>query len=122
MVRCSALRTCALITTEANDVVRHVHHKMPVIIRPEGYGDWLDPEAEPGNPRHHLVDYRGPVTGHGGSPYGNGPKHGGAIMAEHLPSVRRTWGPGETRPRPFDKVGAPGYSKIIRDHADDRGC
>ncbi len=37
------IRTCTIITTEANDLVRPIHDRMPVIL-PEGVGDrWLDP-------------------------------------------------------------------------------
>lgn len=34
--------TCTIITTEANDVVRPVHHRMPVIVDPDDYDLWLD--------------------------------------------------------------------------------
>lgn len=37
--------TCTIITTEANDVVRPVHHRMPVIIDPDDYDLWLDREV-----------------------------------------------------------------------------
>jgi putative SOS response-associated peptidase YedK len=33
-----------LLTVPANAVVAPIHHRMPVIIAPERYGDWLDPE------------------------------------------------------------------------------
>ena len=37
------IRTCTIITTEANDLVRPFHDRMPVIL-PEGFEDrWLDP-------------------------------------------------------------------------------
>lgn len=35
--------TCALITTEANDLVRPIHDRMPVILRPDDEALWLDP-------------------------------------------------------------------------------
>ena len=38
----SPLRSCTILTTEANDVVRSVHERMPVLIRKSGYGVWLD--------------------------------------------------------------------------------
>jgi putative SOS response-associated peptidase YedK len=41
-----ALETFALITTEANDVVAPIHHRMPVILEPRRYGSWLDPHSE----------------------------------------------------------------------------
>ena len=37
------IRTCTIITTEANEIVRPIHDRMPVIL-PEGVEDrWLDP-------------------------------------------------------------------------------
>jgi putative SOS response-associated peptidase YedK len=40
------LRTCAILTTEANALVGEVHARMPVILPPGDYDAWLDPEAE----------------------------------------------------------------------------
>ncbi|WP_420349015.1 SOS response-associated peptidase [Pelagibius sp.] len=40
--------TCALITTQANDKMAAVHHRMPVILRPEAVGPWLDPASGQG--------------------------------------------------------------------------
>jgi putative SOS response-associated peptidase YedK len=36
------LDTCTVITTDANDLLRDVHDRMPVIIAPEDYARWLD--------------------------------------------------------------------------------
>jgi putative SOS response-associated peptidase YedK len=36
------LETAAVLTTEANAVVRPIHDRMPVILRPEDYAVWLD--------------------------------------------------------------------------------
>ncbi len=36
------IRSCAIITTEANDLMGEIHHRMPVILPPENYGVWLD--------------------------------------------------------------------------------
>jgi len=35
--------SCTIIVTDANDLVRHVHDRMPVIIDPADYMFWLDP-------------------------------------------------------------------------------
>ena len=35
------LRTCTIITGEANEVVRPIHARMPVILRPERYREWI---------------------------------------------------------------------------------
>ena len=37
---------CAVITCAANELVAPVHHRMPVILPPEAYDDWLDPDAD----------------------------------------------------------------------------
>jgi putative SOS response-associated peptidase YedK len=36
------LKSCTIITTEANEVLKPVHDRMPVIIKPEDYERWLD--------------------------------------------------------------------------------
>ena len=36
------LLTCALLTTQANQLVGPVHNRMPVIIRLEDYALWID--------------------------------------------------------------------------------
>jgi putative SOS response-associated peptidase YedK len=40
------IRSCTIITTEANELVDEVHHRMPVILPPEDYELWLDPDFE----------------------------------------------------------------------------
>ena len=40
------IRTCTIITTEANDFAARVHHRMPVILDPEGQSAWLDPACD----------------------------------------------------------------------------
>ncbi len=36
--------SCTILTTEANEVVGEVHHRTPVIVTPENYEVWLDPD------------------------------------------------------------------------------
>ncbi len=36
--------SCTIITTEANEVLKPIHHRMPVILNAENYDAWLDPE------------------------------------------------------------------------------
>jgi putative SOS response-associated peptidase YedK len=38
------LRTCTILTTAPNETVAQVHNRMPVILSPEDYDLWLDPE------------------------------------------------------------------------------
>ncbi len=42
----SRLETCTLLTTEANDLIRPIHDRMPVILPPDGYPSWLDPAIQ----------------------------------------------------------------------------
>ncbi|HZS06723.1 MAG TPA: SOS response-associated peptidase [Blastocatellia bacterium] len=51
------LRTCAIITCEANELSAPIHQRMPVILRPEVEAIWLDPK--PGNPLQ-LADLLAP--------------------------------------------------------------
>src|SRR5262249_35095164 len=41
-----ALETCTLLTTEANDLVRPIHDRMPVILAPRCHAEWLDPQVQ----------------------------------------------------------------------------
>jgi putative SOS response-associated peptidase YedK len=36
------IRSCSIITKDANDLMGEIHHRMPVILPPENYGVWLD--------------------------------------------------------------------------------
>jgi putative SOS response-associated peptidase YedK len=49
------LRSFAIITTVANDLVRDIHDRMPVIVPPASYDRWLS-AIEP-DPRDMLVPY-----------------------------------------------------------------
>lgn len=42
----SVIESCTLLTTEANDLVRPIHDRMPVIVGPEDYSRWLDPALQ----------------------------------------------------------------------------
>jgi putative SOS response-associated peptidase YedK len=40
------IRSCTIITTDANDLMSEIHHRMPVILHPEDYAMWLDHDFE----------------------------------------------------------------------------
>jgi putative SOS response-associated peptidase YedK len=39
-------RSCTIITTEACEAMRDIHHRMPVILKPEAYAYWLNPDNQ----------------------------------------------------------------------------
>ena len=40
------LESCTIVTTEANDAMRSIHERMPVILSPNDYALWLDPSVQ----------------------------------------------------------------------------
>ena len=40
------LESCTIITTDANQLVQPIHDRMPVILAPEDYEQWLDPSLD----------------------------------------------------------------------------
>jgi putative SOS response-associated peptidase YedK len=40
------IESFAIITTRSNELVMPIHDRMPVILEPESYDLWLDPETE----------------------------------------------------------------------------
>ena len=40
----SRVDTCTIITTEANDVLQPIHHRMPVVLERKDWDTWLSPE------------------------------------------------------------------------------
>jgi putative SOS response-associated peptidase YedK len=41
-----AINSCSIIVTEPNAVLEPIHDRMPVILSPDDYGLWLDPDVE----------------------------------------------------------------------------
>jgi putative SOS response-associated peptidase YedK len=41
------VKSCAILTTTANEATRHLHERMPVILAPESFAVWLDPLTPP---------------------------------------------------------------------------
>ncbi len=42
----SERHTCAIVTVEANEMMRDLHDRMPAILQPEDLAVWLDPHAK----------------------------------------------------------------------------
>ena len=48
------LRTCTIITTEPNELMSTLHNRMPVILDPADYSQWLDPAPHAKHPESLL--------------------------------------------------------------------
>ena len=48
-------RSCAIITTEASQSVGAIHHRMPVILRPDMHDSWLDSSAQGTDGWKHVL-------------------------------------------------------------------
>ena len=49
------LRTCVIVTTAANDLMAPIHDRMPVVLDPGDWDQWLDPAVEASRAQKLLV-------------------------------------------------------------------
>src|SRR5262249_48907390 len=71
------VESCTILTTEANELVKPVHERMPVIVAPADFGPWLDPKAQ-GSPELQARLRPYPAEAMTAYPVGlhvNNPKH-----------------------------------------------
>lgn len=47
--------SCAIITTDASASMRDIHHRMPVILKPEVYAAWLDDENDDSSVLENII-------------------------------------------------------------------
>lgn len=57
----SQVRSCTILTTEANDFMKPIHNRMPVILRKDDFPLWLATGEQPVAPLQALMK---PYTGH----------------------------------------------------------
>lgn len=80
------VRTCAIITTEANSLMAPIHDRMPVIIEKEGWAAWLDPSTGMETVRGLMVPAaEGVLEAYPVSTQVNNVAHDGAQLLEPLP-------------------------------------
>ncbi len=51
----SAIESCTILTTEPNDLLAPIHNRMPVILHPDDYDEWLDRTVQKADPLLHLM-------------------------------------------------------------------
>jgi putative SOS response-associated peptidase YedK len=80
------IESCSILTTSANEVFRPVHERIPVVLQPESYSEWLDTDVRGVEalkellrpyPSSEMIAY--PV-----SIRVNSPQHQGAELIERL--------------------------------------
>lgn len=72
----SFLDSCTILTTDANELMRPVHDRMPVILAPDDYRRWLDPAVEASEVLPLLRPYPGDdLVAYPISTYVNSPSH-----------------------------------------------
>lgn len=49
------LESCAIIVTQANDLMKPIHDRMPVILSPEFYDAWMNPKETPSSNLKSLL-------------------------------------------------------------------
>jgi putative SOS response-associated peptidase YedK len=42
----ATIESCTILTTEANELAAQMHDRMPVILSPNDYMEWLDPQSK----------------------------------------------------------------------------
>jgi putative SOS response-associated peptidase YedK len=80
------IESATILTTEANDLTRSIHDRMPVILNPGDYTRWLDPESgDPQALQTLLVPYQGKgLTAYPVSTAVNNPKNENPKCVEPL--------------------------------------
>lgn len=72
----SFLDSCTILTTDANELMRPVHDRMPVILAPDDYRRWLDPAVEASEVLPLLRPYPGDdLVAYPINTYVNSPSH-----------------------------------------------
>ena len=49
------VQSCTIITTEPNELMASIHNRMPAILRPGAYEDWLNPQLRDEQVLTHLL-------------------------------------------------------------------
>lgn len=90
------LLSCTVITTEASDDVGRIHERMPMLVEPERFGAWLDPElTAPDDVRSLLVPAAaGRLEAYPVSTAVNKVRNNGPELVKPLPDLGIS--PGET--------------------------
>ena len=84
----TAIESCTILTTEPNELLRPIHNRMPVILAPTAYDQWLDPTVQQAASLQALLrPYPSEeLQAYAVSTLVNNPRHDGADCLEPLPA------------------------------------
>ena len=87
-----ALQSFTILTTDANDLMRPLHDRMPVILQPGDYDAWLNPQLEdPAALQPLLHSYAGKdLTAYPVNPVVNSPRYDGPLCIEEIAGTQGT--------------------------------
>jgi putative SOS response-associated peptidase YedK len=77
----SVYHSCTILTTAASDSIREIHHRMPIILHPDAFYEWLNPNNQDTSKLENLIREQTvqkfiacPVSTYVNSPKHNDPK------------------------------------------------
>jgi putative SOS response-associated peptidase YedK len=102
------LWTATIITTRAEDEVGRIHDRMPMVIEPDRWADWLDPAATSAEALHGLLTPAASahLTSHAVSTEVNSVRNNGPGLIEPME--------GDSEPAGSPRDGAGGHSDASR--------
>jgi putative SOS response-associated peptidase YedK len=82
------IESCTILTTDANDLMKPIHERMPVIIPPDQFDLWLDPQCQDANKLEGLLrPFSGEMTAYQISTVVNNPANETKKCIEPLESL-----------------------------------
>lgn len=93
--------SCALLSKKAAPSIAGIHHRMPVVLRPEHQAAWLDPATSADEVQALIAAAREDLTGYPVSTRVNNVRHDGPELMEKVP----VYSMGQL---PLDSPGRPG--------------
>jgi putative SOS response-associated peptidase YedK len=77
--------SCALLSAAAAPAIAHIHHRMPIVLKPEHHRAWLDPKATPEQIQALLSDPLADLQGHPVSTRVNSVRNDSPDLLQRIP-------------------------------------
>jgi putative SOS response-associated peptidase YedK len=81
------MESCSILTTESNELLKDIHDRMPLILKPEDYALWLDPQVKSADALTKLFEPFPSefMSGRPVSPRVNSPSYDGPDCVDPIP-------------------------------------